>query len=586
MATIGARNITKILCCLLAVLLLCGMFTACSTPDEQDTEKTGEDYELAVWQAFWESASDYFGVEYSDYKMSQTAYSFICDNETSDGYTSHYYLIQTAFETENVYGQKIVHKVTARCYYVPEYSNTVYTVYMTCDGETVYFDEETEDWLLGIGSKNNNNSQNSGNNNSQNDNSGQPQTGGSNNSQNNSNNNQSNNNQTNNNQSNNNSGNTSTSTVNDISKLRTLVQELCFEYNRDFGYYNSYINATVNSATSITIEHVILDEIAPDDEGVVEWLEEGLTAFFEEEFENEGFPQEIAITINSDYTIANSSNSGSNNSNTTNSTTWASCPIAITGGISGSSNSEIIKISVKNNTSKDIDSVRLMFTFVHTNYDNSQEQITGYFTIDTIWANSSVSQNISGDYYNFLRTSIYPVCIYFKDGSSWGSSSATREDIIQNSTLFEIQHFALGSGGSSSSGSSGSSSSGSSSSNTGSSSSGTTTEKNNIDDLRYIVNNVCNNYNSGETAYNGTLSATVNSATSVTITHNIPDSLLYDEQENVEAMEVIIQQLFSDTLNDYFPQYVTVTVKTSVAYTSYKPDFEWDNGFSDDDWNY
>ena len=44
-----------------------------------------------------------------------------------------------------------MHEVTARCYYVPEYSNIVYMTYITLDGETVYFDEETEDWLLDIG---------------------------------------------------------------------------------------------------------------------------------------------------------------------------------------------------------------------------------------------------------------------------------------------------------------------------------------------------------------------------------------------------------------------------------------------------
>ncbi len=122
-----------------------------STEQKHDKNKSGEDYEVPVWQAFWESASAYFGVDYSDYKVAHTVYDYIQDFETSDGYTAHYYLIRTAFETTNALGQKITHKVTARCYYAPEHSNTVYTTYMTLNGETVFFDEETEDWLMGIG---------------------------------------------------------------------------------------------------------------------------------------------------------------------------------------------------------------------------------------------------------------------------------------------------------------------------------------------------------------------------------------------------------------------------------------------------
>ena len=112
--------------------------------------KAGEDYETVVFQAFWEGASEFFEVEYSDYKMTHTAYSFVSESKTTDDYISYYYLINTAFETENVFGVKVLHKVTARCYYVPEYSNTVYTTYMTCDGERVYYDGEKESWLLGM----------------------------------------------------------------------------------------------------------------------------------------------------------------------------------------------------------------------------------------------------------------------------------------------------------------------------------------------------------------------------------------------------------------------------------------------------
>lgn len=117
----------------------------------QTENRSPEDYEGDVFQAFWESASDSFGVEVSDYAWTHTAYNYISESKTSDGYTSYYYLIRTGFEAPNAFGQDVLHEVTARCYYVPDYSNIVYTTYMTLDGETVYFDEETEDWLLGIG---------------------------------------------------------------------------------------------------------------------------------------------------------------------------------------------------------------------------------------------------------------------------------------------------------------------------------------------------------------------------------------------------------------------------------------------------
>ncbi len=247
-------------------------------------------------------------------------------------------------------------------------------------------------------------------------------------------------------------------------------------------------------------------------------------------------------------------NPDENHQNETNNVTWDDCPIDITGGISGSSYSEIIKIKVNNISSKDIDSAKLMFVFTHTNYDNSQQQITGFFTLDTIWASDSISQNISGENYNFLRTSIYPVCIYFKDGTVWGSSGATYEEIIGNSLAFEIKHFALDDENHQDSNTNNDSNS--------------SNNQNNIEDLSYIVNSVCDNYNSGETAYGGKVYATINSSTSITITHNIPNTLSFDEQSNVEEMEDILARLFSEILNEEFPEYIMVYVETSVTYTS------------------
>lgn len=140
----------KKLCTIIGLFafLLC-VFTGCASTS--NSPKGGEGYEGTVWEAFWETTSSSLGLEYIDYKMDHTAYSYVSESTTSDGYTAYYYLIKTAYETENVFGKKVLHPITARCYYVPEYSNTVYTTYMTIDGETVIFDEKTEDWLLDIG---------------------------------------------------------------------------------------------------------------------------------------------------------------------------------------------------------------------------------------------------------------------------------------------------------------------------------------------------------------------------------------------------------------------------------------------------
>ena len=99
------------------------------------------------------------------------------------------------------------------------------------------------------------------------------------------------------------SSNIESNQTNHINEIQTVVDGACIEYNRDFAYYNSYINAVINSATSITVEQTIMDKIAPDDEGVIEWLEEGLVSFFKEAFENAEFPQEIEIIVNSTYEI-------------------------------------------------------------------------------------------------------------------------------------------------------------------------------------------------------------------------------------------------------------------------------------------
>lgn len=122
-----------------------------NTTESTTVVKSGEEYETQVLDAFWEGASSVLGIQYSDFKFTHTACSYIQDFTTTDGYTSYYYLIETAYETENVFGKKVTHPITARCYYVPEYSNDVMVAYMTLDGEKVLFNEEKEDWLMGMG---------------------------------------------------------------------------------------------------------------------------------------------------------------------------------------------------------------------------------------------------------------------------------------------------------------------------------------------------------------------------------------------------------------------------------------------------
>ena len=154
------RAIKTYLLILLLLSIVMLTLSGCSNNTEQSENgsqttqnevQRGADYELLVWQAFWDGASEFFGVEYSAYKNWDTVTDYIQDFETSDGYTSHYYLIRTVFETTNAFGETIENQVTARCYYVPEYSNTVYVTYMTLNGETIHFDETTEDWLTAIG---------------------------------------------------------------------------------------------------------------------------------------------------------------------------------------------------------------------------------------------------------------------------------------------------------------------------------------------------------------------------------------------------------------------------------------------------
>ena len=110
---------------------------------------------------------------------------------------------------------------------------------------------------------------------------------------------------------------------------------------------------------------------------------------------------------------------------------------------------EYFELTITNNTNRDIDAVKILIGFEHSalySYEYVQsytEYRTGTHSVDTIWANDKKSVTISGGFNNFVRASIYPVCVYFKDGTVWGDSSATYEELVENSIVFEIEHYAF-----------------------------------------------------------------------------------------------------------------------------------------------
>lgn len=90
-------------------------------------------------------------------------------------------------------------------------------------------------------------------------------------------------------------------------------------------------------------------------------------------------------------------------------------------------------------------------------------------------------------------------------------------------------------------------------------------ETNSISDLEYVVYNVCEEYNSGETPYNGQLYGTVNSATSVTIEHYIRDLIPESEENKLYQMEDTLLNIFSSTLSDVFPESIEIIVYTTAT---------------------
>lgn len=90
-------------------------------------------------------------------------------------------------------------------------------------------------------------------------------------------------------------------------------------------------------------------------------------------------------------------------------------------------------------------------------------------------------------------------------------------------------------------------------------------EKNNISDLEYVINNVCERYNSGDTSYSGQLYGTVNSATSITIEHYVRELVPESEEYKLYQMEDALVKTVSETLNSAFPEKIDVYVYTTAT---------------------
>lgn len=90
-------------------------------------------------------------------------------------------------------------------------------------------------------------------------------------------------------------------------------------------------------------------------------------------------------------------------------------------------------------------------------------------------------------------------------------------------------------------------------------------ETNSISDLEYVVYNVCEQYNSGDTPYSGQLYATVNNATSVTIEHYVRELIPASEEYKLYQMEDALVRTFSETLSEVFPQRIEIYVYTTAT---------------------
>lgn len=90
-------------------------------------------------------------------------------------------------------------------------------------------------------------------------------------------------------------------------------------------------------------------------------------------------------------------------------------------------------------------------------------------------------------------------------------------------------------------------------------------ETNSISDLEYVIYNVCEQYNSGDTPYSGQLYGTVNSATSVTVEHYVRELIPASEEYKLYQMEDALVRTFSETLSEVFPQSIEIYVYTTAT---------------------
>ena len=153
------KKVITIFLAVIMILLLaaCDMDTGATSNDNDsantkgnsnsaEIDYTDSDTEAAVIPVVKETLAESWDLEYSDFKIFETVGDYISESETSDGKTSYYYLVKTAYDDDG--GN--THSAAVRAYLVTG-DNTCYITYVTVDGECVYFDEEAEDWLLDIG---------------------------------------------------------------------------------------------------------------------------------------------------------------------------------------------------------------------------------------------------------------------------------------------------------------------------------------------------------------------------------------------------------------------------------------------------
>ncbi len=115
-------------------------------------EVTEAAYDSYVWESFSRVAGTLMQVDSSVFLPEQTSNEYVCEYTTVDEFAVYHYVINTAYEEIGADGKKTLHKVSARCFYVPECSKEVIITNLLVDGTALVSDNAKESWLMGQGS--------------------------------------------------------------------------------------------------------------------------------------------------------------------------------------------------------------------------------------------------------------------------------------------------------------------------------------------------------------------------------------------------------------------------------------------------